>query len=127
MIIRARAILALLITLSLVAVPVGVGASAAGVAVSNVVAASDCGAPCPMAGAADEMAGMSMSGGCHDAGGKSMPSPSACAALCNGLVLALPSHSLIVARVAGDELPSPGAQAALAGRTERPDLPPPRS
>jgi hypothetical protein len=77
---------------------------------------------------ADHMADVIMPGGCHDTDGKGAPlSPSACAALCGGLVVALPYNSFVVAGAIAGKLPQPGTQTALAGRMDRPDLPPPRS
>ena len=123
-----RILIAALVTLSLLVVPAGVGASAASMAAASASEASECGMPCPMAQQADMMAGTAMPGGCHGTDGKSAPvTPSACVALCGGLVLALPSVSFVAVCDVSSALPRPGVQAALPGHTDQPEPPPPRS
>jgi|HubBroStandDraft_6_1064221.scaffolds.fasta_scaffold990344_2 hypothetical protein len=124
---RLRALIAILITLSLVVVPASVGASAVGVASMAASAVSECGAPCPMADQADTMAGMPMPGGCNGMDGKSAPmTPSACATFCAGFV-ALPATLIILVREASNTLPSPDVRPLLTGRADPPEPYPPRS
>jgi hypothetical protein len=122
-----RALIAILVTLSLVVVSASVGASAATMASIAASAASECNIPCPMADQADMMAGMPMSGDCNGMDGKSVPmTPSACAAFCSGFV-ALPATHIVLLLRASDTLPSPIVQARLTGRTDPPEPYPPRS
>jgi hypothetical protein len=124
---RLHALIAILITLSLVVVPASIGASAAGMASIAASAVSDCGVPCSMADQADSMAGMPMSSGCNGMGGQSAPmTPSACAAFCTGFV-ALPVAYIVLVREASGKLPSPDVQALLTGRADPPEPYPPRS
>jgi hypothetical protein len=124
---RLRALIAILITLSLVVVPASVGASTAGMASVAASGVSECGVPCPMADQADTMAGMPMSGSCDGMDGKSAPmTPSACATFCAGFV-ALPATLIILVREASSTLPSPNVQALLTGRADPPEPYPPRS
>ena len=124
---RLRALIAILITLSLVVVPANVGASAAGMASMTASAVSECGVPCPMADQADTMAGMPMPGDCNGMDGKSTPmTPSACATFCAGFV-ALPATHIILVREASSMLPSPDVQPLLTGRADPPEPYPPRS
>jgi len=122
-----RALIAILITLSLVVVPASVGAVAAGMASIAASGVSDCGMPCPMADQADTMAGMPMSGDCNGIGGKSAPmTPSACAAFCTGFVAVPVTFTILVRQVSG-KLPRPDVQAILTGRVDPPEPYPPRS
>ena len=122
-----RALIAILITLSLVVVPAGVGASAAGMASSTASGISGCNVPCPMADHADMMAGMPMSGGCNGMDGKSAPiTPSACAAFCSGFV-ALPAAPVVLILKVAESQPSPDVEAILTGRADPPEPYPPRS
>jgi hypothetical protein len=124
---RLRALIAILITLSLVIVPASVGASAAGMASIAASGVSECGVPCPMADQADTMAGMPMPGDCNGMDGKSAPmTPSACATFCTGFV-ALPATHIILVREASSTLPSPDVQPLLTGRADPPEPYPPRS
>jgi hypothetical protein len=124
---RARAFIALLITLSLVAVPASVGASAAGMSSIATSGASECNVPCPMADHADMTAAMPISGGCNGMDGKSAPiTPSACAAFCSGFV-ALPAAPVVLILKVADALPSPHIEAFLTGRADPPEPYPPRS
>jgi hypothetical protein len=124
---RLRALIAILITLSLVVVPASVGASAAGMASIAASGVSGCGMPCPMVDQADTMAGMPMSGDCNAMGGKNAPmTPSACAAFCAGFV-ALPATHIVLVRKVPGKLPSPDVQAFLTGRVDPPEPHPPRS
>lgn len=124
---RLRALIAILITLSLVVVPASVGASTAGMASIAVSGVSECGVPCPMADQADTMAGMPMPGGCNGMDGKSAPmTPSVCATFCAGFV-ALPAMHIILVREASSTLPSPDVQPLLTGRVDPPEPYPPRS
>jgi hypothetical protein len=124
---RARAIIAFLITLSLVVVPASVGASAAGMASMTASAVSGCNVPCPMADQADMTAGMPVSGGCNGMDGKSAPiTPSACAAFCSGFV-ALPTATPVLILKVAASLPSPSVEAFLTGRADPPEPYPPRS
>jgi hypothetical protein len=124
---RLRALIAILITVSLVVVPASVGASAAGMASIAASGVSECGAPCPMADQADTMAGMPMPGDCGGMDGKSAPmTPSACATFCAGFV-ALPATLIVLVREASSTLPSPGVQPLLTGRADPPEPYPPRS
>jgi hypothetical protein len=124
---RLRALIAILITLSLVVVPASVGASTAGMASIAASGVSECGVPCPMADQADTMAGMPMPGGCNGMDGKSAPTtPSACVTFCAGFV-ALPAALIISVREASGTLPSPGAQPLLTGHAVPPEPYPPRS
>jgi hypothetical protein len=124
---RLRALIAVLVALSLVVVPASVGASAAGMASTAASGVSECGVPCPMAAQADTMAGMPMPGGCNGMDGKSAPmTPSACATFCAGFV-ALPATLIILVREAPSTLPSPDVQPHLTGRTDPPEPYPPRS
>jgi hypothetical protein len=124
---RLRALIAILITLSLVVVSASAGASAAGMASIAASGVSDCGAPCPMADQADSMTGMPMSSDCNGMGGQSAPmTPSACAAFCTGFV-ALPVTNIVLVRDASGKLPSPDVRALLTGRVDPPEPYPPRS
>jgi hypothetical protein len=124
---RLRALIAILITLSLVVVPASVGASTAGMASIAASGVSECGVPCPMPDQADTMAGMPMPGGCNGMDGKSAPmTPSACATFCAGFV-ALPATLIILVRDASSTLPGPGVQPLLTGRADPPEPYPPRS
>ena len=124
---RLRALIAILIMLSLVVVPASVGASAAGMASMAASAVSECGVPCPMADQADTMAGMPMPSDCNGMDGKSAPMmPSACATFCAGFV-ALPATHIILVREASSTLPSPDVQPLLTGRADPPEPYPPRS
>lgn len=124
---RLRALVAILIALSLVVVPASVGASAAGAASMAASAVSECGVPCPMADQADTMAGMPMPGDCNGMDGKSAPmTPSACATFCAGFV-ALPATLIILVRDASGTLPSPAVQPLLTGRADPPEPYPPRT
>jgi hypothetical protein len=124
---RLRALIAILITLSLVVVPASVGASAAGMASIATSGLSECGVPCPTADQADTMAGMPMPGDCNGTDGKSAPmTPSACATFCAGFV-ALPTTLIILVREASGMLPSPDVQPLLTGRADPPEPYPPRS
>lgn len=122
-----RALIAILVTLSLAVVPASVGASTAGTASIAASGISECGVPCPMADQADTMAGMPMPGGCNGMDGKSAPiTPSACAAFCSGFV-ALPAVPVVLILKVADALPNPGVEPFLAGRTDPPEPYPPRS
>jgi hypothetical protein len=124
---RARAFIALLITLSLAVVPARVGASAAGMASMAASGVSECDVPCPMADHTDMMAGMPMSGDCNGTDNKSAPiTPAACAAFCSGFV-ALPAAPIVLILKAADSLPSPSVEAFLTGRADPPEPYPPRS
>ena len=128
---RLRALIVILMTLSLVVVPASVGATAAAMASITASGVSDCGVPCPMADQADTMAGMPMSGDCGGMGGKSVPksapmTPSACAAFCAGFVALPVTHIVLVRDVAG-KLPRSDVQALLTGRVDPPEPYPPRS
>jgi hypothetical protein len=124
---RLRALIAILITLSLVVVPASVGASAAGMASVAASGVSECDVPCPMADQANMMAGMPTSGDCIGMDGKSAPmTPSACAAFCAGF-LALPATHIVLVRAVSGKLPSPDVQAFLTGRVDPPEPYPPRS
>jgi hypothetical protein len=124
---RLRALIAILIALSLVVVPASVGASAAGMASMAASAVSECGVPCPMADQVDTMAGMPMPGDCNGMDGKSTPmTPSACATFCAGFVALSPTHIILV-QEASSTLPSPGVQPLLTGRADPPEPYPPRS
>jgi hypothetical protein len=123
---RLRALITILITLSLVVVPASIGASAASMA-SVAAGVSDCSVPCPMADQADTMAGMPMSSDCNGMGGKSAPmTPSACAAFCAGFVALPATHNVLVREIPG-KLPSPDVAAFLTGRIDPPEPYPPRS
>jgi hypothetical protein len=122
-----RALIAILITLSLVVVPASVGASAARMASMAASAVSECGVPCPMADQTDTMAGMPMPGDCNGMDGKSAPiTPSACATFCAGFV-ALPAASPVLILKVADTLPSPDVEPFLTGRADPPEPYPPRS
>jgi hypothetical protein len=124
---RLRALISILIALSLVVVPASVGASAAGMASIAASGVSECGVPCPMADQADAMAGMPMPGGCNDMDGKSAPmTPSACATFCAGFI-ALPATLVTLVREASSTLPSPDVEPLLTGRVDPPEPYPPRS
>jgi hypothetical protein len=124
---RLRALIAILITLSLVVVPASVGASAAGMASIAASGVSECNVPCPMADHADMTAAMPMSGGCNGMDGKAAPiTPSACAAFCSGFV-ALPIASPVMILKVADSQPSPSVEAFLTGRADPPEPYPPRS
>jgi hypothetical protein len=124
---RARAFIAILITLSLAVVPASVGASAASMESIAASGVSDCGIPCPMADQADMMAGMTMPGDCNGMDGKSLPmTPSACAAFCSGFV-ALPATHVVLIQKISCKLPSPHVEALLTGRVDPPEPYPPRS
>jgi hypothetical protein len=126
-----RILVASLVTLSLLVVPASIGASAAAMTAMGIAIASDCGSSCAVAGQidmADTMAGVAMPGDCRGPTGKGTPiSPAACAALCSGLVFALPSFSSISVRDVTVRLPGPGVQAELLGHIGQPEPPPPRS
>ena len=122
-----RALIAILITLSLVVVPASVGASAARMASMAASAVSECGVSCPMANHADTMTGMPMPGDCNGMDGKSAPmTPSACATFCAGFV-ALPATLIVLVREASSTLPGPDVQPPLTGRADPPEPYPPRS
>ena len=130
-----RALIAILMTLSLVVVPASVGASAAGMASIAVSGVSECGPPCPMANQVDTMAGMiadmPTSGDCNGMSGKNAPNsvpmtPSACATFCAGFV-ALPATHIVLVREMSGKPSIPDVHVLLTGRVDPPEPYPPRS